>query len=224
MLTRTNSPEADRSAIDRAMMLHCIQLSATAAMRGEFPFAALICDSDRIVVEATNQVAQRADVTRHAELIAVSEAQRLLRRKDLSSCTLYSNVEPCAMCSFPIRETRIGRIVYAISSPFMGGLSKWNVLRDPEIADVMPEAFGPVPEVIAGLCASEAENVWRNWSPLAWAVIKHRGCFGGAESTLGNYQHFPAVPARASLLRKLTMLWQNSESTTVAATDRNSGY
>ena len=32
-------------------------------------------------------------------------AQKALGTKDLSGCTLYTNVEPCAMCSFPIRET-----------------------------------------------------------------------------------------------------------------------
>jgi hypothetical protein len=41
----------------------------------------------------------------------------------------------------------------------MGGLSKWNALRDSELSKAMPEAFGPVPEVIAGLSRREAEKV-----------------------------------------------------------------
>ena len=110
----------DQAAIDTAMMERCIRLSATAAQDGEFPFASLISRGDEIIVEITNQVAKSADVTRHAELKAVSEAQIKLGTKNLSDCTLYSNVEPCAMCSFPIRETRIGRVIFAISSPMMG--------------------------------------------------------------------------------------------------------
>jgi tRNA(adenine34) deaminase len=60
----------------------------------------------------------------------------------------------------------------------MGGLSKWNVLRDNELSRMMPEAFGPAPEVVVGLMQREAEKIWWRWNPLIWAVIKHRGCFG----------------------------------------------
>ncbi|MGO9006267.1 MAG: nucleoside deaminase [Beijerinckiaceae bacterium] len=165
-------------AIDLKMMLRCIELSRTAGKLGEFPFAALVCENEEIIVEATNRVVREADVTRHAELVAISEAQKLLGRKDLSSCTIYSNVEPCAMCSFPIRETRIHKVVYAIGSPMMGGFSKFSVLHDREMSKVMPEVFGGVPEVIAGLLQREAERVWWNWNPLIWSVIRHRGCFG----------------------------------------------
>lgn len=98
---------------------------------------------NEVVVATTNQVVQNADVTRHAELIALSEAQKTLGTKNLSACTLYTIVEPCAMCSFAIRETRIGRVVFSIKSPMMGGLSKWNVLRGTEASHALPEVFGP---------------------------------------------------------------------------------
>lgn len=194
-----------QAAIDAAMMRRCVQLSAEAAKAGEFPFAALICDGERVIVEAINHAAREADVTRHAELVAVSEAQRILGTKDLSRCTLYSNVEPCVMCSFPIRETRIARVVFAIASPFMGGFSRWNVLRDDALTERMPEAFGPVPEVIAGLGSQEAETVWRRWNPLIWTIIRRRGCFRPSPSPDTVARH-PGGPVRGGLLRKLFMM------------------
>jgi tRNA(adenine34) deaminase len=194
-------------ARDIDMMRRCIALASEAAKHGEFPFAALICDGDgEAVVEAANQVARSGDVTRHAELVAVSEAQQKLGRKNLSGCTLYTNVEPCPMCSFPIRETRISRVVYAISSPVMGGYSRWNVLRDTQICDTMPEAFGPVPEVIAGLCQAEAEQAWFRSKPLAWMVIRHRGCFGDATDPEVACDAMPAIAARGGWLRRLLTL------------------
>ena len=88
------------------------------------------------------------------------------------------------MRPFPIRETRIGRVVYAISSPMMGGLSKWNVLGDNEVSNVMPEVFGDTPEVAAGLHYREAAAVWRNWVPIFWLGIRFRGCLAEpADST-----------------------------------------
>jgi tRNA(adenine34) deaminase len=151
----------DQSAIDTAMMRRCIRLSATAPLRGDLPIACLICEGDHVIAEATNQVRQDGDVTRHAELVAISNAQKVLKRKSLSSYTLYTTIEPCPMCSFPIRETRISRVVYALSSPMMGGVSKWNILRDTEISNTIPEVFGSVPEVIAGLGNYKAPRVLR---------------------------------------------------------------
>ena len=162
--------------IDQKMMRRCVELAAIAASQREMPFSCVICRDGEIVAEAVNRVVQDGDVTRHAELLAISEAQRVLGQKDLSDCTIYSSVEPCAMCSFPIRETRIGRVVYAISSPMMGGFSKWNVLSDNELSNVMPEAFGGIPEVTAGLLYREAAAVWRAWNLVIWLAIRFRGC------------------------------------------------
>jgi tRNA(adenine34) deaminase len=174
----------DQSAIDLKMMRRCVELSAAAVTRRELPFSCVICRDGEIVAEAINRVVADADVTKHAEILAISEAQRILGRSDLSDCTIYSNVEPCPMCSFPIRETRIGRVVYAISSPMMGGFSKWNVLGDNEISNVMPEVFGDTPEVAAGLHYREAAAVWRKWNPVFWLGIRFRGCLAEpADST-----------------------------------------
>ena len=190
-------------AVDAAMMARCIALSKAAADDGEFPFACVIAKDGKVVVETANRVARDGDVTRHAEIVAVSMAQKVLGTKDLSGCTLYTNVEPCAMCSFPIRETRISRVVYAIGSRLMGGDSKWDVLGDAELSRVMPEAFGDVPEVVRGFMRREAEKTWRNWNPLIWGVIRYRGCFGEppkAEPVT------PAPPRRRGLLQKLFAL------------------
>ena len=167
------------SEIDLKMMERCVELSKTASAYGEFAFASLGCKGEVVVSEAINHVDRDADVTRHAELMAVSEAQRTLGRSDLSECAIYSTVEPCAMCSFPIRETRISKVVFAIRSPLMGGFSKFGILHDAEISSVIPEIFGDPPEIIGGVLSREAERVWRNCNPLVWAIIRYRGCLGG---------------------------------------------
>src|SRR5260221_12953856 len=164
------------SDIDLKMMRRGVELSADAVRVRKLPFSCVICQDGQVIVETTNRVARDADVTRHAEIIAISQAQRILGRKDLSDCTLYSNVEPCPMCSFPIRETRIGRVVYSISSPMMGGLSKWNVLSDNEISDVMPQVFGGVPQISAGLMYRDAAAVWRGRYPFFWFCRPPPGC------------------------------------------------
>jgi len=46
------------------------------------------------------------------------------------------------MCSYCIREAWVSRVVYALSSPVMGRLSKRNILREDHLSDRMPEIFG----------------------------------------------------------------------------------
>lgn len=189
--------------VDVAMMRRCIHLSKTAPRR-DLPIACVICDEHGVVAETTNQVRQNGDATQHAEIVAIRQAQKALKRKSLARCTLYTTVEPCAMCSFMIRETQVSRVVFAISSPVMGGISKWNILRDTEISNVIPEVFGAVPEVVANLLWREATQVWRKWNPVAWQIIKYRKCFGSAPATeVGDT--LPAIAPSVSWLRRLLL-------------------
>lgn len=176
---------------DLQMMERCLELAQYGAKKGELPFGAVIVSRGHVIAEAINCVSSESDVTRHAELVALSEAQKVLKRKRLQDCTLYSIVEPCPMCSFPAREARIGRVVFALSSPVMGGYSKWDVLKDDDLSNKLPEVFGPPPEIVSGLLSAEAEQVWRQWNPLAWRFMKRRGCIGSAADLPERYAAAP---------------------------------
>jgi tRNA(adenine34) deaminase len=76
------------------MMERCFELAQRGADKGELPFGAVIVSRGQVIAEATNCVSSEGDVTRHAELVALSEAQKALKRKRLQDCTLYSIVEP----------------------------------------------------------------------------------------------------------------------------------
>jgi tRNA(adenine34) deaminase len=165
---------SSREATDKAMMLRCIELSRIAVGKGEYPFGTVIAQDGKIVAEAINRTVRQHDVTRHAEVIALSQVQQTISRERLRHCTLYTNIEPCAMCSYCIREARVGRVVYALGSPVMGGMSKWNILRDDDMSGRMPQIFGAVPEVVSGVRVLEAQLAWRDWSPVAWQMIKLR--------------------------------------------------
>ncbi len=165
---------SSHDATDRAMMARAIELSREAVDKGEYPFGTVIAHNGQVLAEAINHAVREADVTRHAEVIALTAAQKAIGRSALARCTIYTSVEPCAMCSYCIREAQVGRVVYALASPVMGGLSKWNILRD-EGVSAIPQIFGPAPEVVSGILAEEAREVWREWSPLGWQMIRLRG-------------------------------------------------
>ena len=164
-------------ARDEQMMRRCFDLAAQSARDGGYPFAAVVTKKGSTIIEATNRVSQDRDVTRHAEAVALTEAQRTLACTSLDDCTLYANAEPCALCSYAIREARIGRVVYGLSSPVMGGHSRWDILGDELLSSKMPEVFAPPPEIVADFLSDEAAAAFRRAAPVAWIYARSRECF-----------------------------------------------
>ncbi len=189
-------------AFDRLMMTHCIHLSKASGSAGEYPYAAVICRDNAIVAESINRVTRDRDVTRHAEVAAISQAQKALKSVSLDDCEIYVNAEPCAFCCYAIRESRIRRVVYGLSSPHMGGVSKWNVLGDTDLFAAMPEVFAPPPEIVSGYMAKEAEQALVEWNPLIAGIIKQRGLFGAAPRVINVVVHQPSS-VRSRVLRYL---------------------
>jgi tRNA(adenine34) deaminase len=183
-------------AIDSLMMGHCIGLSKASGKAGEYPYAAVICRDGMIVAESINKVTHDGDVTRHAEATAISQAQKTLGTVSLEDCEIYASTEPCALCSYAIRETRIRRVVFGLSSPHMGGASKWNILGDTDICSALPEVFAPPPEVISGYMAKEAERALIEWNPLIAGIIVKRGLFGSAPRVITIVTRPPGVRSR----------------------------
>jgi tRNA(adenine34) deaminase len=203
-----------RETTDQAMMARCVELSRIAVEKGEYPFGTVIALDGKILAEAINYtVRDGGDVTRHAEVIAIAQAQKAIGREQLRHYTLYTNIEPCAMCSYCIREAWIGRVVWALSSPVMGGMSKWNILRDEEMSGRMPQVFAAVPEVVSGVLVREAQQAWRDWNPLAWQMIKLRGLL---TQPCPQGDHVHVRPAqRRSLWHHLQILIERSRQTRV---------
>lgn len=135
----------------------CIELSKTALRKGDKPFGAIVALNGKIISKATNK--SKKKVYEHAELLALDKASRVLKTTNLSGCTLYSNCEPCASCSFFIREYHIERVIYSISSSRMGGFSHFLVLQDKELSKLKPY-FGEIPRVTKGVLEEEAWKVF----------------------------------------------------------------
>ncbi|OGY12139.1 MAG: hypothetical protein A3D26_04075 [Candidatus Blackburnbacteria bacterium RIFCSPHIGHO2_02_FULL_44_20] len=143
-----------------------IELSDTALSSGELPFGAVVVMDGKIISESGNKTRHKQDVSRHAEIEALTLAQKFLSPEELMSCTLYSTVEPCPMCSFVVRELKLKRVVFAMPSPVMGGYSKFPILKDEGLSTNIPKYFGPPPEVVDGVLEKEAEAVWQKREEL----------------------------------------------------------
>jgi tRNA(Arg) A34 adenosine deaminase TadA len=77
------------------------------------PFGALVVKGNRIVGRGCNRVTSSNDPTAHAEVVAIRDACRRLKRFHLEDCELYTSCEPCPMCLSAIYWARLKRVYYA---------------------------------------------------------------------------------------------------------------
>ena len=128
------------------LMRRCIELALQARARGDTPVGSLVVREGVILAEGLEAVSL-GDVTAHAEINAIREACLRLGRRDLTGSVLYSTAEPCVMCSYAIRQARIGKVVLGSLGSKLGGVtSAYSLLTDASVPGwpEPPEVLGPV--------------------------------------------------------------------------------
>jgi tRNA(adenine34) deaminase len=79
----------------------------------EVPVGACIVDArGALLAVAGNRTRTDCDPTAHAEVVALREAARRAGVFRLTNVTVYSTIEPCAMCAGALVQARVRRLVY----------------------------------------------------------------------------------------------------------------
>lgn len=120
---------------DKEFMSLALEEALRAYHENEIPIGAVLIDEDgNLISRQHNRIEQLHDATAHAEILALREASQKLNRRRLSECTLYSTVEPCAMCAGALVLCRVKRLVYgAVDSKFGAAESLFNVVNNPAL-------------------------------------------------------------------------------------------
>ena len=79
----------------------------------EVPVGAVIVCDDTIIAEAHNEQVARNDALAHAEILAITCAQKALGTKQLKGCVMFVTLEPCPMCAGAIILSGLDRCVFA---------------------------------------------------------------------------------------------------------------
>ena len=119
---------------DKIFMKLALDEAKRAFNENEIPIGAVLIDESGILICGDhNRIEQLGDATAHAELLTLRAASRKLGRR-LSNCTLYSTVEPCAMCAGALVLCRVKRLVYGVTdSKFGAAESLFNVTDNPAL-------------------------------------------------------------------------------------------
>ena len=132
-------------------MRRAIALARIALANGDTPVGSLVVHKRKIIGEGFEAVKKHMDVSGHAELIAVRNACSALQTFDLSGCTLYSTAEPCFMCSYAVRQTRISHVIIGRPTPTVGGISSHH----PILIDAQIPGWGKPPNIVSGFLEAE---------------------------------------------------------------------
>lgn len=95
----------------------------------DIPVGAVITKDNKIIAQAFNKKEKFNDVTAHAEIIALREAEQKLGNWRLEDCIMYVTLEPCPMCAWAIIQSRLKAVYFGSYDPNYGAFGSKIDLR-----------------------------------------------------------------------------------------------
>ncbi|NCB03020.1 MAG: nucleoside deaminase [Spirochaetia bacterium] len=119
--------EGELTIRDIELVYESARVSTESRAGGNHPFGAVLADKDgNILLEQENEVVSGHNDCGHAETALLIRASKKYERDFLKDCTLYTTIEPCAMCTGALYWTNVGRLVYALSEEDLLSLTGSN--------------------------------------------------------------------------------------------------
>lgn len=136
-------------------MRKCLELAAMAKENGATAVGSVIVKDRKIIAAGMEGAEDLPGILSHAEAVAIINAIKYIGSEDLSQCVLYTTIEPCFMCSYLIRKTKIKKVVFGAKTKDTGGISSaYPILRSSEIA-----CWSLPPQIIEGILQEECEAI-----------------------------------------------------------------
>ena len=131
---------------DEEYMREALAEAMQAAIEDEVPIGAIVVLNGEIKGRGHNRVIQLSDPTAHAEILAIRDAAQVIGNYRLLDATLYSTIEPCAMCAGAIIHARVGRLVYGATDEKAGAVTTHFQICTTDFLNHRTEIVGAVLE------------------------------------------------------------------------------
>ncbi len=93
----------------------------------DVPIGCVIKKNGQIIAAAHNRREQDNDITAHAEMLAIKEAQKQLGTSRLTECEMFVTLEPCPMCGWAIIQSGIKILYFGSYNNQYGAFSVINL-------------------------------------------------------------------------------------------------
>lgn len=141
---------------DEHFMREALREAEIARTKGEVPVGAILVAEDGAIVARGHNLRETTfDPTAHAELLALRDASRELKRFRLLDLTLYVTLEPCAMCAGAIVLARTKRVVYGCTDPKAGAVDTHFGIGQ---SDVLNHRFDVTRGVLESECREQLQS------------------------------------------------------------------
>jgi len=142
---------------DEKWMLQVLRNAKEAASIDEVPIGACIVDENgELLASAFNRTISDNDPTAHAEILAIRSAAAKIGNYRLTGTTLYSTIEPCAMCAGAMVNARVKRLVYGADDERFGAVKTHFGIG---VSEILNHRI----EVVAGVSAEKSRALMQEF-------------------------------------------------------------
>ena len=140
----------------KTWMHEALRAARDAGARQEVPIGACIVIGSELISVAGNRTRTDCDPTAHAEIIALREAARRVGNYRLVEATVYSTIEPCAMCAGALIQARVPLLVYGAIDEKAGAV-------DSHFGICSSDKLNHRVKVISGILEAECRELMREF-------------------------------------------------------------
>ena len=103
-------------------MREALRAAREAQTRDEVPIGCCVVSGTEMIAQSGNRTRTDCDPTAHAEIIALRKAAMKSGNYRLADVTVYSTIEPCAMCAGALIQARVPLLVYGATDEKAGAV------------------------------------------------------------------------------------------------------
>ena len=123
--------------------------------KNEIPVGCVIVKDDLVVAKAHNLREINNLVTSHAEILAITKANKKLNSWRLDDCDIYVTLEPCSMCSGAIIQSRIKNLYFGAYDKKAGACGS--------VLNLFSYPFNHKVNVVGGILEEECKKILQDF-------------------------------------------------------------
>ena len=144
---------------DEFWMREALKAAEAAGQIDEVPIGACLVDAEgNLLATAGNRTIIDSDPTAHAEILVLRAAAAKINNYRLVETTIYTTIEPCAMCAGALVNARVQRLVYGAKDERFGAVATHFNICDNELLNHRIEI---VAGVLEEKCRALVQNFFR---------------------------------------------------------------
>jgi len=150
------------TADDEKFMRLAIEQAKLAEAEGEVPIGAVVVCNGEVIGRGYNRKNSGKSALKHAEIVAIEDASKVIGDWRLDECSLYVTLEPCLMCAGAIIHARVRNVFFGTTEPKFGGVvSLANTFDIEKLNHKVNYAGGLFAEEISAMMKAFFRNIRR---------------------------------------------------------------